>query len=512
MNLSCIGSIILVLGAFPANTSAQRPSTPYATSYQVNVNAQGQNIGGDAANEPSLCIDPTNPERIAIGWRQFDSVTSDMRQAGWAYSTNGGLTWTFPGTIETNIFRSDPVLAADAEGRFYYLGVLTNSATNVNYHCDLFRSTNGGMTWQPLGPAVGGDKEWMVIDTTSGPGRGNIYQAWSPGFNYANNPNKVFSRSTDGGQTWMDAVALPQYPYWGTLDIGVNGEVYVVGWDGSTFWVNRSTNAPNRNVTPTFDLTAPVDLGGGLIYGSSLVNPIGLLGQPWLAVDRSTGPTRGNVYVLSSVGGTGNPTDVVFVRSTDGGVTWSAPQRINDDATNQNAFHWFGTMSVAPNGRIDVCWNDTRNDPTNNFSELFYSFSLDGGLTWSTNIALSPPFNSLLGFPMQPKIGDYMGMVSLNDSACIAYSATFNGEEDVYFVRFEFPVIKSVAQVDNALRLTWKAVEGRRYCVESKNSLDVPWSSATTVGCLVATNTLAFLDDKTFGSASQRYYRVVAQP
>src|SRR4029077_17896535 len=43
------------------------------TSYQVNVDAAGHNILGDAANEPSICVDPTNANRMAIGWRQFDS-------------------------------------------------------------------------------------------------------------------------------------------------------------------------------------------------------------------------------------------------------------------------------------------------------------------------------------------------------------------------------------------------------------------------------------------------------
>ena len=86
--------------------------------HQVNVNASGQNILGDAANEPSLCVDPNNPGRVAVGWRQFDNVLSDFRQAGWAYSTNGGLNWTFPGVLEPGTFRSDPVLASDADGIF----------------------------------------------------------------------------------------------------------------------------------------------------------------------------------------------------------------------------------------------------------------------------------------------------------------------------------------------------------------------------------------------------------
>src|SRR5689334_7101673 len=51
-------------------------------SYQVNVNSSGQNIVGDAANEPSICVDPTNPAKMSIGWRQFDHVSSNFRQAG----------------------------------------------------------------------------------------------------------------------------------------------------------------------------------------------------------------------------------------------------------------------------------------------------------------------------------------------------------------------------------------------------------------------------------------------
>jgi hypothetical protein len=123
-----------------SSASAATFSTSFGISRQVNVNATGQNIVGDAANEPSMCLDPTNPNHLAIGWRQFDSVASNFRQGGWAYSTNGGLNWTFPGKVDAGIFRSDPVLAADATGAFYYLGI-TNTD---NYYCDLFRSTNGG--------------------------------------------------------------------------------------------------------------------------------------------------------------------------------------------------------------------------------------------------------------------------------------------------------------------------------------------------------------------------------
>lgn len=496
----------LVLGAALFGLSAQAAvvSTPFATSYQVNVDASGQNIPGDAANEPSLCIDPTNPNRIAVGWRQFNSVADNFRQAGWGYSTNGGLTWAFGGTLETNVFRSDPVLGADAYGRFYYLS-LYNPAV---YQCDIWGSTNGGASWQKLGEAAGGDKAWMTIDRTSSPGRGNIYEAWDTA---SITSNRDFSISYDGGVTWTNPFPIPQTPIWGTLDVGPNGEVYLIGWDGAQFWINRATNAPNRSASFNFDLTTRVDLGGGLIYGGP-PNPGGLLGQVWVAVDRSTNATRGNVYALCSTGSASNSCDVMFARSTNGGLTWSAARRINDDPGFANAYHWFGTLSVAPNGRIDACWNDSRNQPSNNISALFYSYSLDGGLSWATNRPISPAFDSTIGWPNQNKIGDYMGMSSLEDAACIAYSATFNGEQDVYFVHVDQPILVSLRANATTLTLSWNAVVGKTYCVQSKTNLTDPWPTGSSETCLVATNIVMSLAQPRGANASRGFYRVVKQP
>src|SRR5437773_6377508 len=101
------------------------------TSFQVNVDAGGNNILGDAANESSITVDPTNHNRMAIGWRQFNSVQSDFRQGGWGYTTDAGTTWTFPGVLETNVFRSDPVLGSDEAGNFFYLSLLQTFCLNM---------------------------------------------------------------------------------------------------------------------------------------------------------------------------------------------------------------------------------------------------------------------------------------------------------------------------------------------------------------------------------------------
>ena len=417
----------------PTTVSAASSPTlipgPFGNSVQVNVNALGQNIPGDAANEPSLCLDPTNPDRIAVGWRQFDNVLSNFRQAGWGYSTNGGQSWRFPGVLETNVLRSDPVLASDANGVFHYLSL------NVSpiFVCDVWTSASGGANWQRRASAVGGDKAWFIIDTTTSSGRGHLYQVWSTAGNVTT--NRIFSRSTDGGFTWMNPMSVPQTPYWNTLDVGPDGTLFIAGWNGSAFWLNRSTNARNASVTPAFDLTRQVNLGGAHVLNPA-INPEGLGGQPWVSVDKSTGTNRGNVYVLSTVtGASAHRSDVTFARSTNGGDTWSAPLRLNDDDPARRSWHWFGTLSTAPDGRIDACWYDTRSDTNALLTQLYYSFSQDGGRTWSRNYAVSPAFNPTLGYPNQRKIGDYIGMVSLTNSVNIAYAATFNGEQDIYFLR-----------------------------------------------------------------------------
>ncbi len=395
---------------------------PYA-SVQVNVDAEGNNIVGDAANEPSIAMDPSDPSKIVIGWRQFDSVESNFRQAGYAYSKDGGVRWTFSGTLAPGIFGSDPVLATGPDGEVYYLSI---DFSQMRF----FRSFDAGVSWEaPRVLAYGFlDKPWMTVDTTSGSGRGNIYVF----------AMQYLLRSFDGGRRFelLDTHAFGTF--WGTMAVGLEGELYLTAFDR----VLRSRDAKRRHNRPIFEDLTPGGLpgfgscGGGVGSGGG-PNPGGLYCQPWIAVDHSDGPTRGHIYVvgpgvhLTPIFHAG----IVLERSRDGGVTWDPPVSVSDEENEPFAEQWFSTMSVAPNGRIDVIWNDTRNSGRCNLSEVFYSYSTDGGTTWSKNVPISPMWDSWIGWPQQNKIGDYYHMISDNAGANLAYAATFNGEQDVYFLR-----------------------------------------------------------------------------
>ncbi|PYK49280.1 MAG: hypothetical protein DME51_08815, partial [Verrucomicrobia bacterium] len=264
-------------------------------SYQVNVDANGNNIIGDAANECPIAVDPTDGNKMTIAWRQFNDVSSNFRQAGWGYTIDGGLHWTFPGVLQNNTFRSDPVTKSDETGQFFYLSLRSDG---FSFFCDdMWGSTNGGQTWTMLSAkqgAGGGDKQWFTIDKTGGPGHGFQYQS-DDGINCSGG-GVEFQRSTNGGVTWQSPIVIPNSPVYGTLDVDTNGNLFIGGEGSSTFYCVRSSNAQIGGQTPTFDRSTPVNMGGFIIQGG--INGVGLCGQVFLAIDRSGGATNNNIYML----------------------------------------------------------------------------------------------------------------------------------------------------------------------------------------------------------------------
>jgi hypothetical protein len=221
---------------------------------------------------------------------------------------------------------------------------------------------------------------------------------------------------------------------YGTLDIGPNGEVYVIG-QGSGIRIQRSLNALNPAVpVPTFSPLPTVFTNpGGL---NQAPNPAGLAGEYTVLVEKNVAGRIGWIYALATVSTTSSATDVFFRRSRDAGATWDPTVAFTGGVANQNSYQWFSTMGLAPNGRIDVVYNDTSQSLQPNLSRTMYTFSTDAGTTWSTPEELGPQWNSHLGWPQQNKIGDYYDIESDDLGFNLAYATTYNGEHDVYYMRY----------------------------------------------------------------------------
>ncbi len=77
------------------------------------------------------------------------------------------------------------------------------------------------------------------------------------------------------------------------------------------------------------------------------------------------------IYVIYADNPAGNDRADVFLRiSNDNGATWSAPVRINDDATAND--QWQPTLAVTPDGaHLGIFWYDRRLDFANNLIDYF---------------------------------------------------------------------------------------------------------------------------------------------
>lgn len=412
---------------------------------QINTDSQGRDIAGDAANEPTFAISPVDPNRIVVGWRQFPTINNDSRYAGYAWSDDGGLTWHNGGVQDRppgypDGEQSDPLVKVNAQGVFYYW----SEVFRPNYAQFMYRSTDGGQTWATptaIEDPTNGDKPWLAIDNTGGIGDGHLYGGW----NHFNLNGYCYVESTDGGATWSPSVRIADAG--GTqwmlhMVMGPEGEVYAAwkNYSQNSIFITKSINAKDANIPTTFDafgsggrdgLDLRIDSANDPGYLN--INPTGFH-QLFLGVDSSNGPRRGWVYALWP-DKRRDTADLIFARSDDGGFTWETGLRVNDDGPG--AIQWMPAMSVAPNGRIDVVWFDTRNDSGHQapWSQLFYSYSTDGGTNWAPSRAISEAFDTTVGWPQQDKIGDYMESVSDAAGVSVVYPATFNGGQDLWFVR-----------------------------------------------------------------------------
>jgi hypothetical protein len=399
-----------------AAAAQQRPP-----SGNIKVNDPAQDAGDRTQSEScSAAFGST----IVIGYN--DAGTRGSGSA-LSFSHDGGNTWTethIP-TYSGGINFGDPAIAAGPNGEFYY-STLASDQDGIS-SIGVTRSDNGAATWLPVvnvSTAVNSrqsfqDKEWLAVDTTNSPYRGNVYVSWT--FVQAAARTILFTLSTDKGQTWSPPLTLssPTARSQGSfIAIGPNGEIYVAWFDVDiqAIRVVKSTDGGVTFGRPSFAarITNPVleSLNGGFASVKHF---------PSMAVDVSDSPYRGHVYIVFNARGHGHDaSDVFLIKSTNGGRTWSAPVRINDDATDTD--QWMPSVTVARNGTVAVMWYDRRNDPTNNsLIDVYMATSINDGNSFSPNQRITTSNWMLVPAPRDVRFGyhgDY-NQISASDTQFI---------------------------------------------------------------------------------------------
>lgn len=104
------------------------------------------------------------------------------------------------------------------------------------------------------------------------------------------------------------------------------------------------------------------------------------------------GGTSGTLHLVQQ--GTDRPEvasyqTIYHRRSTDGGKTWSDRRMLPDVDPKLLQGQYIPNIALAPNGRLDVAWWDTRLDPGIRSNDVFYTYSTDNGDTWAKNIRVT---------------------------------------------------------------------------------------------------------------------------
>jgi hypothetical protein len=366
-------------------------------------------------DEIVLVRHPTNQSILFGG---ANTTTPVFAQGGYL-TTDGGLTWT--GTDNLPPFSqssSDPGPTIDKDGTIIFTVLDPNM-------CAAY-TTNNGLTWSSkvVITSTSSDKNFATSDDVpSSAYYGRSYCVWS---RFTGVIPIVISYTTNGGVSWSAMAQINNPPsghYSQGCDIAVGpaGQVYVC-WaaptNSSPFTEDFLGFAKSTDGGVTWTITENAYDMNGIRANSFNGWNFRVNSFPRIGVDRSGGVRNGWIYLVSTdrnLAPSGSDPDVILHRSTDGGTTWSAGVRVNQDAMNNGKVQFFPAIRVDEAGGVNICYYDNRNYPSvADSAETYMSRSTDGGTTWA-DIIVSDHRWLVKGEPgLGSYGGDYIGISSGN--------------------------------------------------------------------------------------------------
>jgi hypothetical protein len=383
--------------------------------------------------EVSIAINPKNPDNLVAASFAFGRPPRP-RFGSYNYSSmDGGKTWkTIPVADPKNLTQGDDVVYFGNEGIAYHIhlsfdGISVAHPRRAENGMLVETSSDGGLSWADAVPAINHensvtpfeDKPGIVVDNApQSKYKGNVYVAWTRFDVYgSSDPNChshiYFTRSSDHGKSFEMPVNISD----STGDcrdsdntvegavpaVAPNGDIYVV-WTGPLGLVFKKS----INGGETFGKEKVISqMPGGWDFGVAGLERAN--GMAVTGVDLSSGPNKGSLYVNWIDARNGDP-DVFVMWSRDGGETWSAPTRVNDDPVKNGKVQFFTWMSVDPSdGSINVVFYDRR-DTEGSTTKLVMARSIDGGKTFVNHKIDAPAFKC----DEKDFFGDYSGIAAYN--------------------------------------------------------------------------------------------------
>ena len=414
-----------------------------------------QRAGNEA--EEAIAVNPTNPDNIVV----LTNIQEGFSGLFLGVSFNGGQTWTRKiiatgdaiggGPDGLGDSCCDPSLSFDQYGNLFmsYLYNLENVVP-------VALSTDGGLNFHvianiPKPPKLPGTKgpsrhgEYRFVDQeTIVTGEGSVWLV----FNGGGPMNATGAPVTGLGHvgSFIPAEVIPgtNNCTYGDIAVGPGGKVMNIctltesGQGGGKLFVN---------VDP--DGLGPAGFGDRVLVEATHVGGFDFIppqpdrsidAEPGLAWDRTDGAHRGRVYVVYTLEAKNESDDTnVYLRfSDDDGTTWSAPERVNDDAGTNSQF--MSKVALDPtSGHVAVVWYDSRNDlgteapgdtdgVPNTDAQFWGAFTTDG-VTFTPNVQISAGTSFVPAAHNGVDYGDYSGLAFYGGVAYPAWSDNSNSTD-----------------------------------------------------------------------------------
>jgi hypothetical protein len=405
-------------------------------------------------SESDIRMNYGNPDLVIAASNDLDFIATNTQPQ--FFSTDGGATWnsTSLPAQASDTFQSDPEVDWASDGTAWALTVGVDASLNSRVYS--FNSSDNGASWN-FEAAVSGaqssaDREIIWVDHSAiSPFRDQVYAVWHNG-----TPVFVARRTAGAGGTWSAPLQVsgPE-----TITVGIGADVRTnASGDVFVFWPDadgsrnivfvKSVDGGATFTTPqviatTFATTRRLSIPAGsprnlrvyISAGAYRTATKDMVYAAWSDLSGAAGCATG-----SGPGSNTNSTcktRVWFIRSRDGGLTWSVPVKINDQSGKNDQFHSRLCVDES-NGLIMVTYRDTVADSGRKQSHVYYQTSSDEGATWSAAVQVTSSPSDATSSAVDPLnfgYGDYDGLSGHNGTFFPCWTDFRNGIEEIWSSR-----------------------------------------------------------------------------
>jgi len=392
-----------------------------------------------------------NPLQI-IASSNNNNLSSSSNSLAQYYSSDAGASWaqsSLP-TVSGDSFQSDPAVAWTSDGTAWALAIGVN-ASRTDLVLRSFKSTNAGKDWthdsDVSGSQTSADKPALWVDHSSTSTKDNMYVIWHQNadafVSVRKGPGGTWSAplQVSGTETTVDAAG-------GDIKTNSAGDVFAF-WPnsgGQTLLVAKSTNGGTSfdalganpvqiaSTNGNFLIDVPAQSERGcLLYvsgGSYKTATLDMVYACWADLAGGAGCNAEFDAPGSNVNSSCK-TRIFFSWSNDGGSTWQAPVKLNDQASLNDQF--FPRLIVdETSGNLMVVYYDTVNDPNRLKTDIWMQCSVDNGATWTRAVKVTSAESNEAASNDDNgnQYGDYIGLSGYGGQFFACWTDSRNGGDE----------------------------------------------------------------------------------